>query len=156
MDDGRTTGLRGVGSTPIAWYVYGLGLLWKVTADGTPYFYHFDGDGNTVALSNATAGVDALFAAHVSSFQGQTAAPGGPVASGAYLYLQEHIRLNGISPFFKTGIPHRAGGCAAWTGSYQNGLRWLGMQRGRIGIMLTSNSLSEGQLVTYARSQFCK
>jgi YD repeat-containing protein len=43
--------------TTIAWYVYGLGLLWKVTADGTPYFYHFDGDGNTVALSNPTAGV---------------------------------------------------------------------------------------------------
>jgi YD repeat-containing protein len=44
-------------NTPIAWYVYGLGLLWKVTADGTPYFYHFDGDGNTVALSNPAAGV---------------------------------------------------------------------------------------------------
>ncbi|MGD0772417.1 MAG: DUF6531 domain-containing protein [Candidatus Solibacter sp.] len=44
-------------NTPIAWYVYGLGLLWKVAADGTPYFYHFDGDGNTVALSNPTAGV---------------------------------------------------------------------------------------------------
>ena len=42
---------------PIAWYVYGLGLLWKVTADGAPYFYHFDGDGNTVALSSPTAGV---------------------------------------------------------------------------------------------------
>jgi YD repeat-containing protein len=44
-------------NTPIAWYVYGLGLLWKVTADGTTYFYHFDGDGNTVALSNPSAGV---------------------------------------------------------------------------------------------------
>ncbi len=44
-------------NTPIAWYVYGLGLLWKVAADGTTYFYHFDGDGNTVALSNPTAGV---------------------------------------------------------------------------------------------------
>ncbi len=43
--------------TPIAWYVYGLGLLWKVAADGTPYFYHFDGDGNTVAVSNPAAGV---------------------------------------------------------------------------------------------------
>ncbi len=42
---------------PIAWYVYGLGLLWKVTADGTPYFYHFDGDGNVVAVSNTVAGV---------------------------------------------------------------------------------------------------
>jgi hypothetical protein len=108
------------------------------------------------AGANSTAGVDVLFAAHVSSVPGRTADARGPVVTGAYLYLQEHIRLNGISPFFKTGIPHRAGGCAAWTGSYQNGLRWLGMQRGHIGIMLTSNSLSEGQLVTYARSQFCK
>jgi YD repeat-containing protein len=41
---------------PIAWYVYGLGLLWKVIG-GIPYFYHFDGDGNTVALSNPTKGV---------------------------------------------------------------------------------------------------
>jgi YD repeat-containing protein len=40
-----------------AWYVYGLGLLWKVAADGTPYFYHFDGDGNVVAMSNTVAGV---------------------------------------------------------------------------------------------------
>ncbi len=44
-------------NTPIAWYVYGLGLLWKVTAAGTPYFYHFDGDGNTVALSTTASGV---------------------------------------------------------------------------------------------------
>jgi YD repeat-containing protein len=45
------------GNNPIAWYVYGLGLLWKVTADGTAYFYHFDGDGNVVALSNPQSGV---------------------------------------------------------------------------------------------------
>jgi len=44
-------------NTPVAWYVYGLGLLWKVVADGTPYFYHFDGDGNTVALSTPASGV---------------------------------------------------------------------------------------------------
>ena len=42
---------------PIAWYVYGLGLLWKVTADGTPYFYHFDGEGNVVAVSNTAGSV---------------------------------------------------------------------------------------------------
>jgi len=42
---------------PVAWYVWGLGLLWKVTDDGTVYFYHFDGDGNVVALSNPAAGV---------------------------------------------------------------------------------------------------
>ncbi len=45
------------GNTPVAWYVYGLGLLWKVAADGTTYFYHFDGDGNVVAVSNPAKGV---------------------------------------------------------------------------------------------------
>jgi YD repeat-containing protein len=44
-------------NNPVAWYVYGLGLAWEVTASGTPYFYHFDGDGNVVAVSNPTAGV---------------------------------------------------------------------------------------------------
>jgi YD repeat-containing protein len=44
-------------NVPVAWYVYGLGLLWKVTADDATYFYHFDGDGNVVAVSNAAAGV---------------------------------------------------------------------------------------------------
>lgn len=41
----------------VAWYVYGATLLWKVTADGKAYFYHYDGDGNTVALTNPAAGV---------------------------------------------------------------------------------------------------
>jgi YD repeat-containing protein len=45
------------GGAPVAYYIYGIGLLWKVAADGTPYFYHFDGDGNVVALSSATSGV---------------------------------------------------------------------------------------------------
>jgi len=44
-------------NNPVAWYIYGLGLLWKVAADGTPYFYHFDGDGNVVAVSNPAKGV---------------------------------------------------------------------------------------------------
>ena len=41
------------GNNPVAYYVWGLGLLWKIGANGQIYFYHFDGDGNTVALSNA-------------------------------------------------------------------------------------------------------
>jgi YD repeat-containing protein len=44
-------------NNPVAWYIYGLGLAWEVASDGTPYFYHFDGDGNVVAVSNPTAGV---------------------------------------------------------------------------------------------------
>jgi hypothetical protein len=108
------------------------------------------------AITRKPVGVDVLFAAHVSSIVTRRALRGGPTASGTYVYLEEHLRLNGIAPFFTAGIPHRSGGCSVWTGSYNNGFRWLGMQRGRVGIMLTSNSLSQGQLVTYARTQFCK
>jgi glyoxylase-like metal-dependent hydrolase (beta-lactamase superfamily II) len=44
-------------NAPVAWYIYGLGLLWKVNADGAAYIYHFDGDGNVVAMSNPQSGV---------------------------------------------------------------------------------------------------
>jgi hypothetical protein len=44
-------------NTPLAWYVYGLGLAWRVLPDGTAYFFHFDGDGNVVAVSNAAQGL---------------------------------------------------------------------------------------------------
>jgi YD repeat-containing protein len=44
-------------NAPVAYYIYGLGLLWKLTPDGTPYFYHFDGNGNVVALSTTSSGV---------------------------------------------------------------------------------------------------
>ncbi len=44
-------------NSPVAWYVYGLGLLWKITPDATTYYFHFDGDGNVVAVSNPAQGV---------------------------------------------------------------------------------------------------
>jgi RHS repeat-associated protein len=39
-----------------AYYVYGLGLITRIEADtaNTPYYYHFDRSGNTVALTDAT------------------------------------------------------------------------------------------------------
>ena len=40
-----------------AYYVYGLGLLAKILPDGTPYYYHFDSRGSTVALTDATQAV---------------------------------------------------------------------------------------------------
>src|SRR5262249_54248113 len=42
---------------PVAFYVWGSTPLWKVASDGKPYFYHYDGDGNVVAVSNPAAGV---------------------------------------------------------------------------------------------------
>jgi hypothetical protein len=98
------------------------------------------------------AGVAVLFAVRVP---GATSGQPKGAVTGPYVYIQERIRHNGLPPFFRTGIPHRAGGCPVWTGSYQNGVRWLGMQKGLVGVMLSSNSFSEGRLVRYARAQFC-
>ena len=44
-------------NNPVAWYVWGLGVLWKISGDGKIYFYHFDADGNVVAVSSATSGI---------------------------------------------------------------------------------------------------
>jgi hypothetical protein len=41
----------------LAYYIWGLGLLWKVTSASQIYFYHFDGDGNVVALSGPDRGL---------------------------------------------------------------------------------------------------
>ncbi len=37
-----------------AYYVYGLGLISQTTSDGLTYYYHYDGLGNTVAITNAS------------------------------------------------------------------------------------------------------
>jgi RHS repeat-associated protein len=37
-----------------AYYVYGLGLISKVTATGQTYFYHYDGLGSTTAMTDST------------------------------------------------------------------------------------------------------
>ena len=42
---------------PVAWYVYGLGLLWKIDAAGRAWFYHFDGAGNVAAVSGGDGAV---------------------------------------------------------------------------------------------------
>jgi RHS repeat-associated protein len=43
--------------TITAYYVYGIGLISKVTPGGQSYFYDYDGTGNTVALTDSSANV---------------------------------------------------------------------------------------------------
>ena len=40
-----------------AYYVYGLGLISKVTPEGQAYFYHYDGLGSTVAMTDSSGSV---------------------------------------------------------------------------------------------------
>ena len=36
------------------WYIYGLGLAYKLMPDGTTYTYHFDDRGSTIAMTDGT------------------------------------------------------------------------------------------------------
>ena len=44
-------------NNPVAFFVWGIGLLWKIVPGGQLYFYHYDGDGNVVAVSSPTSGI---------------------------------------------------------------------------------------------------
>lgn len=41
----------------IAYYIYGLGLIYKVDASGNPYYYHYDFTGNTVAMTDSSGSI---------------------------------------------------------------------------------------------------
>jgi hypothetical protein len=38
-----------------AYYVYGLGLISKITPTNQAYYYHFDGIGSTIAMTDSSA-----------------------------------------------------------------------------------------------------
>ena len=40
-----------------AYYVYGLGLISKVTPEGKAYYYHYDGIGSTVAITDSSGNI---------------------------------------------------------------------------------------------------
>jgi hypothetical protein len=43
-----------------------------------------------------------------------------------------------------------------WTGQYQSGITWLGLERGDIALLATSNRFSRDQLINYAATKICK
>jgi RHS repeat-associated protein len=40
-----------------AYYVYGLGLISKITPSGQAYYYHYDGIGSTIAMSDSSGNI---------------------------------------------------------------------------------------------------
>ncbi len=40
-----------------AYYVYGLGLVSRITPDGHAYFYHYDGIGSAIAITDSTGAI---------------------------------------------------------------------------------------------------
>ncbi len=45
-----------------SYYVYGIGLISKITADGQPYYYHYNSLGSTIALTDASGSITDKYA----------------------------------------------------------------------------------------------
>jgi hypothetical protein len=61
----------------------------------------------------------------------------------------------GTRTAYKTGAPSTAGRCWIWTGRYVDRQRWLSFQRGKISVVISTNSLSTRDLVRYASDLVC-
>lgn len=70
---------RTVAGTPIAYYVHGLGLIARITPSGDTRHYHFDANGNTLALSDADGRItDAYAYSPFGELLGQTGSTPNP------------------------------------------------------------------------------
>jgi hypothetical protein len=110
---------------------------------------------------------------YTSGGSSQTGEPGGQGIAGAavlfgkgrththgitanFVLVQERKRENGPPPLFATGTSRTAGTCQAVTGTFPDGLHWLGFARKDIYLLVSSDSLSEDSLVHYAASAICR
>jgi outer membrane lipoprotein-sorting protein len=75
--------------------------------------------------------------------------------SAGFVYLKERIRALGLPPALTTGSAQMAASCQVWTGTFSDGLTWLAMQRGKIAILVVSNTLTQPKLVQYATNRIC-
>jgi len=73
-----------------------------------------------------------------------------------FVLVAERIRVHGLPVELQIATPIRAGTCPAWSGTSADGLHTLAFARGAISVILTSNSLSAGDLVSYAARTMCR
>jgi anti-sigma factor RsiW len=100
-------------------------------------------------LRDAT-GIDVLFNPNAKPNVTYGYAPGD-----RFLLAEERIRVHGLPAELQVGTPVQAGVCQAWEGTSPDGLHTLAFARGGISVVLTSNSLSEADLVSYAAEAMC-
>ncbi len=73
----------------------------------------------------------------------------------SFLYVQEVIRPSG-SPALPTGTAaQQIGACAARTGVYPDGFRWIAMQRGRVTVLAVTDRMTREGLQGWARTSVC-
>ncbi len=85
--------------------------------------------------------------------------PGMPPAqyqgAGSYVYLQERIQIHGLPAVLRRGRHLRRGRCTLWTGSYGKGLPWMALTRHRLALFVSTNALTEHDLIRYAFASLC-
>lgn len=85
--------------------------------------------------------------------------PGMPPAqyrgSGPYVYLQERIQVHGLPAALRQGRHVQRGRCSLWTGWYRKGLPWLALARHDLALLVTTNSLSQNDLIRYGFGNLC-
>ncbi len=103
-----------------------------------------------------------------SSGSGEGGSPGGGGTASAsvifsrtyrsaanFVLVQEQQRKNGAPPLFATGTAATAGTCSAVTGTFPDGIHWLGFSRNTIYVLVSSDSFSESNLVHYVATRMC-
>ncbi len=107
-------------------------------------------------------------AVYRSMGSGQGGSPGGGGTASAsvifsrthrstanFVLVQERQRKNGAPPLVATGAPAIAGTCSAMTGTFPDGIHWLGFSRNAIYVLVSSDSFSESKLVHYVATRMC-
>jgi hypothetical protein len=73
-----------------------------------------------------------------------------------FVLIQERKRENGPPPLFASGTGRTAGTCRTVTGTFPDGLHWLGFVRQDIYVLVSSDSLAEGNLAQYVATAMCR
>ena len=115
-----------------------------------PRGHHYALAGSGQTSGPGGLGVDAATAIYTRD------RPHGGALTSPFVLVQERRRANGPPPLFATGTRHAAGRCIVVTGTFPDGLHWLGLARTDIYVLVSSDSFSEGLLVKYAATRMCR
>ena len=81
--------------------------------------------------------------------------PIGLYAAGSYVYIQERTQVHGLPAALRAGVAHIIGACRMWTGTYSDGERWVAFAKGPTSVLVSTNALSQKNLVRYAYEDIC-
>ncbi len=114
--------------------------------DGTLYTSSGSGQGGSPG-GGAIESASVIFARNHSTLH-------GPAKN--FVLVQEQVRKNGAPPLFSTGTTALAGTCRAVTGSFPDGIHWLGFSRDAVYVLISSDSLTQSNLVQYVATEMCR